>query len=432
MQSSQIVNTQTKHAPSPLRNGADTRHRQVDPDEVDQSTEQAFDVLLSAVSQSQTRFKSVQNIHAGEVMFEAPSEKNATNINQRPENSGLSSNELRQDARLDRTSLDSRIADVGTKSQDNQASNTSPRDTTSSDFAERSLNSQGRISAERFSATTERNFQDDQASRHGAESSNKKSVINEPAANELPRIRQSSVAAPTFVAKTSSVAPSPTSNAAQQVAKMLATGQSQASPNNRLAAGPGTAPLARETTNARQAKSATTDRPANYEDVARTVNTRRPGAAAFEQLVQSIQMRSIGGRSSANLQLNPPELGRIVVNVEMDGDDVRINVHTETSEARDLVSDRVTHLREALEGVGIHVDRFQVDADINATPDHQVDSQDSQDARTHDEKPNTADRDSTFSRKSGGIFNTRKVDVTEATREIRSIESVAGIIDYRI
>ncbi len=429
MQSSTIANTAPKNAPAPLRKGDELRNRLDGADEVNQPTAVAFDVLLSAMSQSQARFNNVQDIQSSESMFESPSEQGVANRSAGSDSSSLSSSDLRRDARLDRTSLDSRLADGESKSQGSQASTSSSRDATSSDFASRSLNSQGRLSAERFSVTAERKTQAGYASRRSVTATSVGSTKGDPSVIQPPRNNPDSVAVTASVGKASPTSSSPLTNAAQQVAKILATGPSQASTTNKLATGPGTPPLARETANARQAKGQATDRPANYEDVVKTLNTRRPGAAAFEQLVQSIRMRSIGGKSSANLQLNPPELGRIVVNVEMDGDDVRINVHTENSEARDLLLDRVANLREALQDVGIRVDQFQVDADVDSLPDQQVGSQD---ARPQDGNATTRDRDAAFNKRASGMPSHRMVDAVQSPTEVGSVVDVAGIIDVKI
>jgi len=429
MQSSQIVSTQPKQTPVSRRPEVDARNRQAAPDEAGQSTDQAFDMLLMAMSQSQASFNSIQDVKSSETMFEPPGKQGTSNQSHQADDGRLSPNDVRQDARMDRTSFDSRKAGVDLKPQGSHTTAATSSKSTSSDFAARSLNSQGRISAERFSSNVERNVQSGRASHDGAASLTKDSVLSEPQQNELPRSSEKAIAAPASVAKASTVSASPTSNAAQQVAKILASGPTQASTTSRLTAGPATASLSRETTNARQTESAVSGQPASYEDVARTVNTRRPGAAAFEQLVQSIRMRSMAGRSSAQLQLNPPELGRIVVNVEMNGNDLLIDVHTETSEARDLLSERVTRLREALQGVGVHVDQFRVDADVEAMPDQQVGYQ-----NTHEnnEKPTTADRGSTFNRKASDVSNVRMISVSELPQEVRSDVSVAGIIDVKI
>ncbi len=60
------------------------------------------------------------------------------------------------------------------------------------------------------------------------------------------------------------------------------------------------------------------------------------------------------------MQLNPPELGRVDVDLRVEGEQIRISVRTETVAARDLIHQRAALLTAALEKHGIHVDLFDV------------------------------------------------------------------------
>jgi len=99
-------------------------------------------------------------------------------------------------------------------------------------------------------------------------------------------------------------------------------------------------------------------------------------ATPFQRLIRSMQLQAGTRSSSARLQLHPPELGHIRVDVNLAGETVDIEVRTETEEARDLVSRRADQLRAALEQHGIHVDRFEVTTNtasgrhFSATPYH--------------------------------------------------------------
>ena len=88
-----------------------------------------------------------------------------------------------------------------------------------------------------------------------------------------------------------------------------------------------------------------------------------PQRSAFDQLVRSIRLNAGARQSSARLTLEPPELGRLHVNVRVQGDLVQINVRTETSAARDLVSERAGQLTAALHQYGISVERFEITTD---------------------------------------------------------------------
>jgi flagellar hook-length control protein FliK len=88
------------------------------------------------------------------------------------------------------------------------------------------------------------------------------------------------------------------------------------------------------------------------------------GRTTFDKLISAIRLNAGVHRSSARLHLHPPELGRVLVDVNMVGDDLQLEVRTETSEARDLLWERAARLRVALEQHGVHVGRFEVTGDL--------------------------------------------------------------------
>jgi flagellar hook-length control protein FliK len=91
----------------------------------------------------------------------------------------------------------------------------------------------------------------------------------------------------------------------------------------------------------------------------------------FDRLVRSIRL-NIGPRlTSARLHLEPPQLGRVEVDVRMNGTALQIGVRTETLDARHLLVQRVAALEAALENCGINVERFEIDVDFlgRETPD---------------------------------------------------------------
>ena len=76
--------------------------------------------------------------------------------------------------------------------------------------------------------------------------------------------------------------------------------------------------------------------------------------------MRSIRLQTGLRNSSARLRLEPPELGRIRVDVRLAGDRLAIEIRTETEAATERLIDRVAMLKTALEHHGIHVDRFDV------------------------------------------------------------------------
>ncbi len=81
----------------------------------------------------------------------------------------------------------------------------------------------------------------------------------------------------------------------------------------------------------------------------------------FDELVRSIRMRSGKWQSSARMHLNPPKLGRVQIDVRMDGERLLIDVRTESADATKALTERSADLRAALAEQGIIVDRFDID-----------------------------------------------------------------------
>lgn len=87
-------------------------------------------------------------------------------------------------------------------------------------------------------------------------------------------------------------------------------------------------------------------------------------AREFEKLVRSIRLRLGETWSSARIRLNPPELGRMIVDVRMNQGALEIDVRTESQAGRAIMQERAAGLRTALEAHGIPVDRFDVQMEM--------------------------------------------------------------------
>ena len=83
----------------------------------------------------------------------------------------------------------------------------------------------------------------------------------------------------------------------------------------------------------------------------------------FDRLVRSLRLKMGPRHSSARLHLEPPQLGRVHVDVRMNGSELQIGVRTETLDARNLLAERAVGLRTALEQWGIRIERFEITAD---------------------------------------------------------------------
>lgn len=82
--------------------------------------------------------------------------------------------------------------------------------------------------------------------------------------------------------------------------------------------------------------------------------------SSFERLVRSIRLQVGERHSTARMQLDPPELGRMRVNVHFHGDAVELEVRTASEAAREVVAGRADELKLALEQQGVRVQRFDV------------------------------------------------------------------------
>jgi flagellar hook-length control protein FliK len=71
------------------------------------------------------------------------------------------------------------------------------------------------------------------------------------------------------------------------------------------------------------------------------------------------------------LRLNPPEMGLVRVEVQVDGANVRAQLQTETDAVRTLLTQQIRHLRHALESQGLNVERLNVQTQPPASSSQQ-------------------------------------------------------------
>ena len=84
---------------------------------------------------------------------------------------------------------------------------------------------------------------------------------------------------------------------------------------------------------------------------------------AFDEMVRSIRASHNGEVSTADIELDPPRLGRMTVAMHMVGDALRVSVKTQSDQARKLLQNRADELRSVMELAGIRVDEFSVALD---------------------------------------------------------------------
>jgi len=151
----------------------------------------------------------------------------------------------------------------------------------------------------------------------------------------------------------------PSSGVAHQVGELLAAPRAGTSGEAKAAVNTPPSTIAPPQARSATTRATTTEsRPSPAPT--RPESTEQAGETPFARLVRSIRLHVGERTSSARLQLHPPELGRMRVDVRLDGDRLHLDVRTETQAARELVADRVGELKAALEQYGILVSRFDV------------------------------------------------------------------------
>ena len=84
------------------------------------------------------------------------------------------------------------------------------------------------------------------------------------------------------------------------------------------------------------------------------------GVKNLNRVLQVIRSNLGQRQSQMTVQLEPPELGRVRLEVKLVDSDLRLLVTTQTAEARQLFLDRMDTLRSNLEQGGINLSRFEV------------------------------------------------------------------------
>lgn len=142
------------------------------------------------------------------------------------------------------------------------------------------------------------------------------------------------------------------SGAARQLAQWLSQPTDSARPADATnASGTSTGQAASEKSHAPRSSQA----PAQSAGEAKSTES-----SAFDRIVRAIRIQGGPRMSSAQVELNPPALGRIRVNMAMRADQLQLEVLTQTQEARDMLGERIDKLRHTLAEHGIHVDRCEL------------------------------------------------------------------------
>lgn len=116
----------------------------------------------------------------------------------------------------------------------------------------------------------------------------------------------------------------------------------------------------------KNAQSSASQNSAKSETPAGAEKTDETRSSMFARLVRSIRLQGGPHGSSARIELDPPELGRMRIDVRLAGEGIRIGVLTERKDACDLLNERLAGLKSALEQHGLRVERVEVLTDPEA------------------------------------------------------------------
>lgn len=82
--------------------------------------------------------------------------------------------------------------------------------------------------------------------------------------------------------------------------------------------------------------------------------------ANMERILRSIHTRIREDQSTAILRLDPPELGKLRMQMDLRGSQLTLQVDAQTAEARRLLSENLDTLRRGLEAAGIQLERVEL------------------------------------------------------------------------
>ena len=94
------------------------------------------------------------------------------------------------------------------------------------------------------------------------------------------------------------------------------------------------------------------------------VTTRLPAgvdeSSVLRQITDALQLKNLGRKQTAEIQLHPAELGKVNVKLQFEAGVARIFVGTEHAGVADLVANGLEQLRQQLLAQGVQVEHFEV------------------------------------------------------------------------
>ncbi len=83
----------------------------------------------------------------------------------------------------------------------------------------------------------------------------------------------------------------------------------------------------------------------------------------FDQVVTHISGSANGETGRMVVRLNPAELGSLKLDLQVEGDKIRANIHAQSQQVQEVIERSLPQLRNALAEQGLKIDQFQVNVD---------------------------------------------------------------------
>ena len=106
----------------------------------------------------------------------------------------------------------------------------------------------------------------------------------------------------------------------------------------------------------------------------------------IDQIINRLSIRSNGSQSEVKIQLDPPSLGRVRMNIITSGDGVRTVIVAENQAVKQLIESNLSQLRDSMLSQGLKLDGFSVFVGGDSNPEFSQ-------QRDHSGQPDTNDFD---------------------------------------
>ena len=189
-------------------------------------------------------------------------------------------------------------------------------------------------------------------------------------------------------------------SAAASLGRFLISGATESTSANSI--GTEASPVLNTTTSAVKPSGTSSTTPPS-QTLSQLMSPSVAASDAVEAAAKVLSASSTGGRQQVTLQLDPPELGQLKLQIRMHQDAMTLRVDANSQAVAKLIESRLPELRDALATHGIRVDRSEVVVARSAAFDNQPHQQ-SGDQQSSNSQQNSTFNDSRSSWAEGGRF----------------------------